>query len=66
MKPSAPRQVRDQIFGFLLQPLVLIRNRQPPSRFVQFLRNGPRDAALVRQAKNHRRLLSFAHDPPVN
>jgi hypothetical protein len=54
MKPSDPGKS-------VIRSFVLIRDRQPPARFVQLLRDGPSDAPLVRQAKDHRRLLSFAH-----
>src|SRR6266446_1203961 len=54
-------QIGDQILRFLLEPLVLVGNRQPPAGLVQFLRNGPRDAALVGEAEDHCRLLRVAH-----
>ena len=49
------RQRQNQVFGFLLQPFVLIRDGEVHSRRVQPLRNGPRDRALVRHSKDDRR-----------
>ena len=54
-------QIGDQILGFLLQPLVLIGDRQTPAAFVDLLGNGPGNAALVGQSKDYRRLLLIAH-----
>src|SRR6266851_1493089 len=58
---SGARHFGDQIPGFELEALVLIGNRQPPAGFVQFFRDSPRDAALVREAENHCCLLRIAH-----
>src|SRR5690242_133184 len=60
-KSRRARQIVDQVLRFLLQALILIGDGQPPTRPVQLLRNRPRDAALIGQAKNHRRLLRFVH-----
>ena len=46
-------QRRDQVIGFLLQPLVLIGDGQLRARQLHLLRDGPRDAALVGDAKHH-------------
>src|SRR5580700_6658488 len=63
-EPFRAWQIRNQILGFLLQPLVLVTNRQLPSRRMQLLRNRPGNTPLVRQPKNHRRLLSLAQSQP--
>ena len=43
---------QDQVFGFLLQPLVLISDRQLGACLMQSLCNGPRDAALIGDSKD--------------
>src|SRR6266704_2712948 len=55
------RQFGDEVLRFLLQPLVLISDRQPPARLMQLLRDGPGDAALICEAEDHSRSLSVGH-----
>src|SRR6266513_60484 len=60
-EPRGARHLGDQVPGFELEPFVLIGNRQPPAGLVQFLGDGPRDAALVGQSEDDRCFLRLAH-----
>jgi len=55
------RKLGDEIFRFEREAFVLISDRQAPARLLQFLRNGPGDAAFIRKPENHRCLLRIAH-----
>src|SRR5205807_3824315 len=46
-------QIGDEVSSLLFKSIVLISNSEPRAMLAQTLRNGPRNAALVRDSENH-------------
>ncbi len=51
----------DQIFGFEGQALILVGDGEAPAGLLEFLRDGPSDAAFVGQAEDYGGFLRVGH-----
>ena len=54
LEALGPRQIGNQVRGFLRQPLVLVGDSQAHTRAMQLFGNGPGNTALVGNTENDR------------